>query len=828
MALEDIRSKLITKINNFKLSLELFIKTPVLKGSQDSLKRVNQFLTDFSLLKTEVNDYYAKNLINEQIYIQLNDSLIILEKLISDAKTLVTVIETSEEKLTEFNNNLNEKKQQIEDELNEISGILNTINLKQLNSNTINQIVQFKNSIIRLKNDISDLIIQFESISNQLSNTDKSNISNILTVLDKQTETVISQIDIFLNYYSAADKAVSEINEQFNYNTAKTEEIKWKAAVLSDLFNSSQLKGVNSAVQQTLGFLNNIDSLLSQAQEFVEIIKLIESSISDPLTVMINKLAEKLKGFVTEFKSTGVYVLDMFEYAYIGETRINEKMKSELYNLENSKYKDYIRNNYIENNEILADETYSDNLLDKTSGNTNPADERRLKELKQKESDNSLTEAETKEMSELTENNKNVVSNKYGSTEENKRVAELQKKKNTGKITEEELKELENLSVKANLTDKDNIIPFYYRWKAFTYEEWIETIAEAFLDEMDLPDGALVNGTRMNRAVGRPQVKQGKLGVFDEIKAPDLESFNKDVTSEQTNEIIKYSSNLLFADSIKRDRFKSGRPQFGNGSISKVAVLMISAPDITGFLVNLNLFMTLFSNTITPKNPTDWKITYERWKKESDAILGIFPTSGTIIDNEAWNDFLDTTVTKNRINSLINSGTNPDFYGVSLYSLMPELFNNIESIFYFLKNYYNDIPPLFSDQFDSLIQSVKNKIQMLKNFSKQLQNIIKYLTDILNTSISILVIDSDKGNEDIYEKLLEAKNAPGQDTGREMFYGGLVLAYGFPDINKINETFDINGLMKEMNIEWNEKTNDLNEAKTDQFNAFDKIIKGFK
>ena len=121
-------------------------------------------------------------------------------------------------------------------------------------------------------------------------------------------------------------------------------------------------------------------------------------------------------------------------------------------------------------------------------------------------------------------------------------------------------------------------------------------------------------------------------------------------------------------------------------------------------------------------------------------------------------------------------------------------------VLFFLNNYYNDIPPLFGDQFDALIKLVKDKIQILKNFSNQLQEIIKYFEDLLNTSLNILTIESNLGNEDIYDKLISALEAPGQDSGRRMFYGGYVIAFGTPDPNKINESLDIDKIIN-LNID---------------------------
>lgn len=780
MTISEIYDSILSKIKLLKVSMDLFQKNLSDGNQEDLMSSINQYSNDISSLKIEIENKKAIGLLDESTYLDFISLLNQLDSQLTLIKTLSIRASSDFLQFEQFKADLNEELVSINSNIQEITAGLGSLNLTKITEETAITIKSIKSNLLQISSTLSEFslnLLKFSEIANQ---TELNNYNLTIDQLISMINALIGNIDSSLSSFVSTVltfKRESESNESNSENS-----IKWKSAKLSDVFNTSQLKQINSLLQQTQSFFNNIESLLNQAQSFVDIIKQIEGAIQDPLTTLVNKLAKSLKSFIDQFKSTGVYILDMVEYAYIGETRVPIELKDQLYNIENSKYKDYIQQNYLVGNEAMA--SYDSDSRDSLTGK--------------------------------------VTNGNFTSGGSDQQIKQLQQKRSIGTITEEETKTLNKL-----LSEPKDLF-FLNKFKAFTYEEWIETIAEAFLDNFDLPDGALVNGTRMNRMIGKNRTTASSVNGFDKVPVPSLDQF-KNSFGKNLDENESYAYSKLYGNSnFKANNFKSGRPQFTKGSISKVTVLMVSAPDINGFLVNLELLMKLFSFHSPVGIGQDAKIGFERWKQENSDLSELFPAVDFFKGGRSWDNFLDNVNYKNRINSVIQSGADPDFYGISLYSIMPELFNNMESILFFLNNYYNDIPPLFGDQFDAMIKLVKDKIQILKNFSKQLQEIILYFEDLLKTSLNILTIESKLGNEDIYDKLISAIEAPGQDSGRRMFYGGYVIAFGTPDLTKVQESLDINKIIKETSMEFDEKSRELKEMSTDQFNAFDKIMKAFK
>lgn len=782
MTISEIYDSILSKIKQLKASMDLFQKNISGGNEEELVSSINQYSNDIATLKNEIEHKRSIGLLDENIFNDFTSLLNQLDSQLTLLKTLSVRASSDFLQFEAFKEDLNEQLTSINSTIQEITTNISSLNLNKITEETAITIKSIKSNLLNITSILSEFslnLLKFSEIANPIElNNYNLTIDQLISIINGLVGNIDAALSSFVSTVLTFKREIENSESDSNSNSS----IKWKTSKLSDVFNVSELKKVRDLLQKTQSFFNNIDSLLNQAQSFVDIIKQIEGTIQDPLSSLVNQLSKSLKSFIDQFKSTGIYILDMIEYAYIAEVRVPIEIKDQLYNIENSKYKDYIQQNYLSSNESMA--SYDSNSRDSITGG--------------------------------------VLNGTFTNGNNDLRIKNLQEKRQLGTITEEETKELNEL------LSEGKQIPFYSRFKAFTYEEWIEIIAESFLDNFDLPDGALVNGTRMNRLIGKNKTTASSTTGFDEIKKPDLNKF-KEAFGNNSDENESYAYSKLYGNSsFKANNFKTGRPQFTKGSISKVVVLMISALDINGFLVNLELLMKLFSFHSPAGISNDAKIAFERWKQENSDLSELFPAVDFFKGGRSWDNFIDNINYKNRINSVIQSGSDPDFYGMSLYSLMPELFNNLESVLFFLNNYYNDIPPLFGDQFDALIKLVKDKIQILKNFSNQLQEIIKYFEDLLNTSLNILTIESNLGNEDIYDKLISALEAPGQDSGRRMFYGGYVIAFGIPDPNKINESLDIDKIIKETAMEFDEKNRELKEMATDEFNAFDKIMKAFK
>ena len=119
--------------------------------------------------------------------------------------------------------------------------------------------------------------------------------------------------------------------------------------------------------------------------------------------------------------------------------------------------------------------------------------------------------------------------------------------------SDEEKRNDEKKSVIDSITDPEtwkkfkrvmNKISMFYR--PMSYSEWIQTIADAFVDKYDMPDGEIVNGMRsVNNRAGK-------------IATEDWRAYSE----------------------FTQKQFKPGAPRFGSGSMSSVMVICVASPNL--------------------------------------------------------------------------------------------------------------------------------------------------------------------------------------------------------------------------------------------------------
>lgn len=83
---------------------------------------------------------------------------------------------------------------------------------------------------------------------------------------------------------------------------------------------------------------------------------------------------------------------------------------------------------------------------------------------------------------------------------------------------------------------------------------------------------------------------------------------------------------------------------------------------------------------------------------------------------------------------------------------------------------------------------VSTKIAKINRIIASIDAVISYIDDLLNMNFSMLEITTEKGSTDIYDQLMNASGFAGAETGRPMYMGGIVFAFG--GVNSTGLSFD--------------------------------------
>ena len=349
---------------------------------------------------------------------------------------------------------------------------------------------------------------------------------------------------------------------------------------------------------------------------------------------------------------------------------------------------------------------------------------------------------------------------------------------------------------------EEDKISWYYRYKPTTYEDFIKITAEAFLDFNDIPEGGIVGGRYRNRRLANGQLSQ--------------EEANNLSNSEQS--ILDLS-----LGGLKLKKYRPGRPQFADNSISVVYLLAIQAPNMAEFFDAFKDLQRLFGFGDEQTNASDSNL--------NDFIQN---TVGDVPENfrtwwqlvSEWNDVISRSG-----NSLpVSGGAAPDFYGLSLYSMFPRLFDTLDNALTKLEAIFKETSSGLSDLFADIIDEVGFQIQRLKEVADILGRYIDLVESFLGLSVNVLKIESQKGNYDIYEQLLSATGFPLQDTGKEQWIGGYLMCVGSIDPSAKNSV-DLESIIEQSAMSFDEASNQLNVGRQNVDSSqrqLDKIMKSFR
>ena len=551
---------------------------------------------------------------------------------------------------------------------------------------------------------------------------------------------------------NAKDKAESGIkNFVVNPNAneinkkVKNSNNKWRVASASDVIPKSILEETQQATDSVKSSLETIESTLNAAKSFISLLEPLEAAITDPIGNLGIQLAKELETMVNNAKSTGVYILDMFDHYYVGDILYSEK-KFEALEDQKSDLATF-----------LSDSDYTYDYL---------------------------------------KVNNSALDGTKSSREKSKLETQIDE-----------------------LMSKPT-----FMYKPTTYEEFIETVAEAFIDPNDLPHGDLSSGRVMFR---NPPTNEAQ--------------FNKELARIKNSDINDSTMKaIVSSNKITEKMFRPGAPKFSAGSYSKVYVVSVIVPDLQAFMQSALQLTKLFATPIAEasilasSSSSAKEFLFNSITPQTDETKAVYNSFKDIFssDMNSFNakEFFRMAQTQNFTNP-INEGEPPDFYGMSLWSLMPELFNKLQDVIQIIRGFSENPGTGFTELVESVIDMTSRKIDKLNRLVKAIDRLITFIEDISKISINILEISSSQGSYDIYTQLLESDSSaiPFAGTGKSVYIGGYVFAVGAVTQNSVG--LDFQTYTQDRNLQFD----DISETIQQQKGAFpggaaflEKFLKAFR
>jgi len=352
-------------------------------------------------------------------------------------------------------------------------------------------------------------------------------------------------------------------------------------------------------------------------------------------------------------------------------------------------------------------------------------------------------------------------------------------------------------------------------YKPTTYGAFIRVIADAFMDEGDIPGAQIpdwmkdLDDTMMKKLKNRGRANK---------------SFNSGI-------IGRFGSAGKGINSVL-EKARPGRPRFGNGSNCTVTVVAFSLPDILtvgsltlssakAFILMLTFLRVKFENT---QMKTWIDSNSDRWLKKIKSLFG-FNVSRHLADYYQDQPYYDEN---GDIMLPSNISQDPDFYGVSVRWLLAPFFESLDLLEGYVNKWLKNFKSNLSKELDKLLDVIEDLIDDLEDLVDLIDLIINFFEALKTMGLYTLTITSNGGNEDVVEKLLAAEGFPGVAEGdKQRLIGGLVFCYGFPNPKPGN--IDFQGLIKQqmamMNYEASKAKYESDGSKEDDPGSFEDYVR---
>jgi hypothetical protein len=323
-------------------------------------------------------------------------------------------------------------------------------------------------------------------------------------------------------------------------------------------------------------------------------------------------------------------------------------------------------------------------------------------------------------------------------------------------------------------------------YKPTTYASFIRTIANAFLDEGDIPGDSFLNNWGQQNLATR---------------------FNFDVTGTSKRTPNAFNTK----NGINLDFLRPGRPRFGNGSNSVVVIVAFSMPNFLNLATasvtmvqmfwDMMMFLTKGSTdtwdamkkSYHSQELTSWVFANSKFGKRWARLWGKTFKSTSLLDFYQDKPYVDED---GDVMVPTDISEDPDFYGMSVRSIFPSFFESMDVLERQIDKYVKNFKSSLSKEIDNLLKMIEEAIDDLEDFIDKIDAIISFFELLKTMGLSVLSITSNGGNEDIVEKLLAAENFPGVEEGDPLrLIGGMVFCYGTPNLQP-NE-IDFQGIIKQ-------------------------------
>lgn len=595
---------------------------------------------------------------------------------------------------------------------------------------------------------------------------------------------------------------MSEILIEDRFTDAITTPGTWQTVRIADVFSSSDLEDIRRVLSQARAILDAFDSVLGVAEAFVSILRALESFINDVLLAALLALTDALQNAVDEFKTTGVYALDLVTPFLIG-------------NVEN-----------------IGDEcdALSENFIPSNSSNPlKAAEDAALKYFNQ--ASRSFYKKQTYEMfiEEIIDAflDENDLPSPYITQ---KRIESLEKakidksflKRSTG-INETKAQQDSLLNTvfkpgRPNFGPQGKLKFYLITISVFDFLQFINIFIafSRFFGNIIGNHGASIELFQRASAY-YICLKRYFIGQTFDSLAQQEASYNQDI-SEANGEIGNFEAiDMYFSpklSTIGNQSLVSNYITFYNDSISFLEGFIATGNldlnytlivrDIANLCREISELGTGNANIQTNINNRILDIQTLRNSYNQNNIKIQKAESNKTLINSQRQTFIADTRNDNNIYVKAICGNDDgsinddevykrkkfsavrgkiDFYGMSAYQLFPDLFELIDELLNKIRSYAKPIATGISDMLDNIIRAIREEIENLRQIINVIERILQFIEDFLNLNgISMLAIDTDAGNYGLISQLRQAQGFPGQNTGKEMYIAGFMVGIGYPNV----------------------------------------------
>lgn len=475
----------------------------------------------------------------------------------------------------------------------------------------------------------------------------------------------------------------------------------WKTLNILDGNSLKEIRSISKEIRVVLQDVQRIlgvgEQIIDTVEQYVELLKLMESISNNQLYAFLNVFIDQLQNMVNNVKSTGVYCLDLFTYHLQDDPSLQE-----------------IQSDKLNGNAWYAiDSTTSVPITDETVILKSLQNDPYAIVLKQLhgylgELLVNIPNIEEKDKSYRSQITYYINAIKqYLATGQNPPDIKELKSKIIDKVsTYSDIK----IQLKSKLIASINS----FQYKTETYNEFIQTICDAFTDENDVP------GPGISEWVNK------KNNATDEKKAEN---------NQKTGSIVLDIKNSW--NSISDQYLRSGRPEFGPDGYMMVILLGFSFFDYNQLASAINAIKQIVNSFATD------------WKFKDTLVSGSFESN--VKENMAWGYSKDREQSYN--------AQEPNFIGMSLNSLFPQIWEYIDK----LLNNFKQLTSTFSTSVFDVVEEYADMIRKMIKKIKHMVLLIEALIEIIDGLLTLtqgymLMFDTNEGVTGVIEKLKTAKN----------------------------------------------------------------------